>query len=103
MSENKEVKRIDPWSLGKVTAALGVVWGIIAGILGAIGFLIGSGTVEMAQFTGYGTGFFAGVGILIIIIMPVIGAIAGLLGGIITAALYNIVVKYVGGVILEFK
>ena len=104
MVEKKEVRRIDPWSLGKVSAAIGLIWGIIFGILGAIAFLISSGSPEaqesMKMFSG---SFFAGVGILIIVVMPVIGAIAGLLGGIISAALYNIVVKYVDGVILEFK
>jgi len=103
MAEKKEVVRIDPWSLGKIEAVFGLIAGLIAGILGAISFLISSGTPQMAAFANFGTGFFAGVGILIIIVAPIVFALIGLIAGIIMALVYNFIVKYVGGVELEFK
>jgi hypothetical protein len=90
----KELKAIDPMSLGKVLAILMAVFGFISGLFAAAGM-------------GYATSYIAGpiggaaVGILAIIVFPVVFAILGFIAGIITAFVYNIIAKRFGGVMLD--
>ena len=77
---------------------LGIIWGLIWGVIAAIGFLISSGTPEMQQAKGmFGPQVFAGLSILMVIIGPIFGAIVGLIAGIISVALYNIGAFFIGG------
>jgi hypothetical protein len=100
-----EIRKIDAWSMGKIFAALGVIWGIIIGIFTAIGVLIGSSTAgAMGTYTFPGWAAFAGLGsIAAFIIMIIIGAIGGLITGIITAVIYNIAAGWTGGIKVKIK
>ena len=98
-----ELKKIDIWSLAKFMAVWGIVVGFIVGVLIAIAFM-----AIPSSFTGYGTiswsGFmpnFAALGVIAIVVYPIMMAIAGLIGGIITGALYNCVAGWAGGVQVE--
>ena len=101
-----EIRKIDVWSMGKIFAALGVIWGIIMGIFAAVGVLVGSSTVGamgMYTFPGW-TAFAGGLGsIAAFIIMIIVGAIGGLIAGIITAIIYNIAAGWTGGVKVKIK
>jgi hypothetical protein len=77
----------------------GIVFGVIYGLLGLIfvpffllAALLGSKTGAPA-FAIFGVGF--------AILLPVLYAVAGFIGGIICAALYDLVAKWTGG--LEFE
>jgi hypothetical protein len=71
--------------------------GIVLGILYGIGGLIIAPFFLLAAFAGKG-----GVGgVAFAVMFPVIYAVGGFVGGIIAAALYNLVAKWTGG--LEFE
>jgi hypothetical protein len=87
----KQLTRISPLRAGIV---LGVLYGLL-GLVFVPFFLLaaifGSKAGALAAFGGV---FFA-------ILFPVLYAAAGFIGGIIAAALYNLVAKWTGG--LEFE
>ena len=88
----KQLTRIAPLRAGIV---LGVLYGILSLIIAPfilIAAVIGSktGTATPAIF---GVGF--------AIMLPVLYAVVGFLGGVIAAAIYNLVAKWTGG--LEFE
>ena len=86
---------IEPISLAKVYAVLYGIMGLLIGLpVGCIATFVGSQVSD--------AGPLAGVGFAAIIIYPVMFAIIGFIGGIISAFLYNIVAGWVGGVEVEF-
>jgi len=78
----KRITYISPLQLGIVSA---VLYGIISLI--AVPFFL------MGALFGHG-----GFGAIFVIFIPVIYAVAGFIGGIITAFVYNLVAKWTGGV-----
>ncbi|MBU0496699.1 MAG: DUF3566 domain-containing protein [Candidatus Thermoplasmatota archaeon] len=105
---NVKLRRVGVWSVGKIAAVLGIIWGFIVGIFSAIGFMIAGSAANWSSMTGadptgISQGFFGGLGILMIIVGPIIGAIMGLIGGIISAILYNIAAGWVGGIEMKFE
>jgi len=94
------LKRLDPWSVAKVYAVLGLIAGLISGVFiaAASAMVLPAGTTTAA-----GMSLWIGLGVMMVIIGPILGAIAGLLGGIIGAVLYNIVAKWVGGIEMKFE
>ena len=44
----------------------------------------------------------AGMGIAAVIVMPIIYGVLGFIGGIISAAMYNLIAGFVGGIEMEF-
>ena len=47
--ETIEIWRIEIWSMGKICAALGVIWGIIGGLFAAVGVFVGGSTAVPAE------------------------------------------------------
>ncbi|HJX70701.1 MAG TPA: DUF3566 domain-containing protein [Bacteroidales bacterium] len=92
----KEIKRMDVLSVGKIYALTMAIIGFIAGIIIA---LIGGAITTFDRPGMWG----AGLGIASIIILPIVYAIFGFLLGIIGAALYNLIAKWVGGIKIELK
>ena len=92
----KEIRRMDVLSVGKIYALALANIGFIAGIIIA---LIGSAVATFQRPGMWG----AGLGIASIIILPIVYAIFGFLLGIIGAALYNLIAKWVGGIKIELK
>ena len=92
----KEITKMEVLSVGKVYALSLAFFGFIAGIFVAI---LGS------AFNTYGRGGMLGpsLGIASIILFPVIYGIIGFIAGIIGAAIYNLIVKLVGGIEIELK
>src|SRR4030043_2112511 len=88
----RELKAIDPMSLGKILAVIMAVFGFIAGIFVAAGLSTARGP-------------FPGVfgGIAAIILMPIAFGIMGLIIGIIEAWVYNVVAKNIGGAKRDLK
>ena len=85
----KEVKRIGPVSVGKISGIIGVVFGVIAGLI-------------LALFsTALGGSFLGGNWFIQLIGLTLIYAVGGFVGGVIYAALYNLVAGWVGGVQIE--
>ena len=96
----QEIKKIDIISLAKIEGALGVVIGFIVGIIfavigaAAMGF---AGVSDMPRASGL---FF---GVAAIIILPILCAVIGFIGGLIVAFLYNVVAGWIGGIEIELE
>ncbi len=97
----KELKEIDPVSLGKIAAIISAIAGFIqglffaafAGMMGSFGGMMGGGMMGSFRYGSYG--------VASIIIFPIIGAIWGFIVAVIFAVVYDIVAKRFGGVKYE--
>jgi len=90
-AKSVEIKRLGVMSCGKVFGALYGGFGLIAGVIVTV--------FALAGLSGDGGG--AMFGALAIILLPLIYGIAGFIGGIIMAALYNIAAGFAGGIEME--
>ncbi len=98
------VKRIGPASAFKIGLVLYAMFGLVVGVIMAcVSMLMGSlGSMGGAGALG-ARGFGFGFGVGSIIIFPILyGAIGGI-GGAISAALYNLVAGWVGGLEVEIN
>jgi hypothetical protein len=86
----KRINHVAPLQLGIVLAAL----------YGAISLLIVPFLILASVLAPSGT---KGLPIVFIIVFPVLYAIAGFLGGIIAAAIYNLIAKWTGGIELTLE
>lgn len=92
----KEIKSMDVLSVGKVYAIVMAIIGFLAGIIVA---LVGSAAATFSRPGMWG----AGLGVLSIIVLPIIYGVLGFIFGVIGAAIYNLVAKWVGGIKIELK
>jgi hypothetical protein len=94
------VRRIGVLSLAKIMGALYAGFGLIAGAIFALFSIFGAAIGAAASESGEPLlGLVFGIGA--VIFMPVFYGIMGFVGGIFSAALYNLVSGYVGGLELE--
>jgi hypothetical protein len=101
-----QVKRVGVLSLGKVFAVLYGLFGLIFGVLFSLFAIMGAALGGLAAETGEEAGaavFGLLFGVGAVIAMPVIYAIMGFIGGILTAALYNLSARFVGGIELDLE
>jgi len=90
------VKSVGIFSVGKVMCALYAIVGLIVGGVFSMVSLLGaaaSGSHEGLPGAIFGAGAF--------IIIPLLYGATGLIGGIIIAALYNLIASMIGGVEVE--
>ena len=97
-SKKMVLNSIDPMSLAKVLAVMGVIWGLLITVLALLGVAITSYMGRLYQ--GFGM---MGLGTYEIILLPILYGIVGFISGYVGAWLYNYVVKFVGGVKVELK
>jgi hypothetical protein len=90
------VKRVGVFSVGKVVGVLYALVGLIAG--GVISMISLLGAAASGSHEGLPGAIF-GVGAIVII--PLLYGATGLIGGIIMAALYNLIASMIGGVEVE--
>ena len=86
----KRIQHIAPLQLGIVLAML----------YGALSLIFVPFIILISLFGAQsqnGTGFFAG-GMVFIILIPFLYAAAGFIGGVIAAAIYNLLAKWSGGI-----
>ena len=98
----RRLKRIGPMQAGKV---LGILYGVIglifvpffvvAAVLGAF--------AEQGQADAAAGVAVAGGMILMAVLFPIMYAVFGFVGGVIMAAVYNLIARWVGGLELEFE
>ncbi len=99
----RKLKRIAPLQLGKM---LGILYGLMGliflpffALFAVIGSLAGSQSQESA-----GVGALAAGGMLFMgLMMPVIYGVMGFVLGVISAALYNLVARWIGGIEVEVE
>ena len=90
-----KVKRVGVMSLGKVLGVLYAMLGLIVGALFSLFSIVG------AIFSPDVPGALGLVGVGSIIFFPIFYGLMGLVFGMITALLYNLVASWVGGIELE--
>ena len=79
--------------LGALYAAMGLIFGALVSLMSILGAAMGDGQGGLSSMV-----FGAGA----IILLPIFYGIGGFIGGAISAALYNLVAQFVGGLELEF-
>jgi len=89
----KKITRIAPKSLAKMFGALYAIMGFIAGIFFSLAALVMAASGEMG-------GLF---GLAAIILLPLLYGVLGLIFGYITALLYNLIAKRMGGIEFEIE
>ncbi|PIN75123.1 hypothetical protein COV18_05215 [Candidatus Woesearchaeota archaeon CG10_big_fil_rev_8_21_14_0_10_37_12] len=89
----RELRKLGVLSAAKVHALICAIFGLVIGVVYAV---VGA----VAGVTG-GSGLLAGLGLLAIIVLPVLYAIFGFIGGLIVAAIYNIVARWIGGIEID--
>ena len=88
-----EITRVGVLTVGKISAVIYGIAGLIGGAIFTLLALAGAG--------GGGAGVLFGLGA--IIILPVLYGVLGFVGGIIAAALYNLAAGKIGGIVIETR
>ena len=91
------IKRFGVLSVGKIQGCIGAAFGLLAGALLSLMAMAGAGAAGAQR----GGGFLVGFGAAAIIIFPILYGVAGFVGGILAAVIYNFVAGVVGGLELE--
>lgn len=92
------LKRIDPFSAGKL---LGVLYGILGLVVGGIFTLASLLGAAVAGANGAEGAIALAMGAGAIVIAPIMYGILGFIGGLIGAALFNLAAYFAGGLELE--
>jgi hypothetical protein len=99
------ISKVGVLSCGKVMGALYALIGLIVGACLALFSLIGAGFAAGAGGDdGAAAGMFGAMfGVGAVIMLPLFYGFAGFIGGLITAAIYNLVSGAVGGLELDVQ
>jgi hypothetical protein len=95
------IKRVQPVPLGKMFGLLNAVVGLLAGVVVSLVSLAFPAFGGMPQQSFPGMSLFFGVGA--IVFLPIFYGLFGFLSGLIGAALYNVLAKVVGGVVIDVE
>ncbi len=98
----RTLKRVAPMQLGKILGVLYACMGLIFlpffGLIGAVGAFAQSSQQQA------GAGALTGGLMLVLgLLMPVMYGVMGFIGGVICAALYNLIARWVGGIEVEVE
>jgi hypothetical protein len=100
----QEIKRLGIISVAKISGVFGVILGLFAGIMLAVASSIAPDIMSSEELAAAGMGFDSSilVGPWAIVIFPIFYGVMYFVVGLISAALYNIFARWVGGVSVEF-
>jgi hypothetical protein len=92
------LRRIGPLSLAKIAGLLYALGGLIGGAFISLFALAGAASSNFgASWVSFGPAF----GVAAIILLPLLYGVMGFIGGLIGAAVFNVLVDVVGGIELE--
>jgi hypothetical protein len=97
VTSTRRIKRIAPLQLGKISAFVYGIMGLIILPMMLLVTFLGS-HFQQAQRTG-----FMALGIGFMIFIPVLYAVMGFIIGVLSAAIYNLVAKWIGGIEVEVE
>ena len=97
-NDNVTIKRLGVWSVARVSAAVYGFFGLIAGAIFTAASLFGSLFAGMDGSDAL-PGLIFGIGA--IVAFPIFYGLMGMIGGALTAFIYNLVAGAVGGVEIE--
>lgn len=99
------IRRIGVLSAAKIAAVIGAVAGVLAGVmfylLGSLGGFASAASAGQSEADAAVGAFLTGMGLLSIVVLPVVYAIFGFIGGAIQAFLFNIAARVAGGLEVE--
>jgi hypothetical protein len=96
----KEICKISASSCAQVFALAMAIIGFFSGIFAAFFSL----TPERDNFClREFCPFYSGLGFWAIIIFPIVYALTGLIGGWLGAIIYNLIARWTGGIVVDFK
>jgi len=95
----KTIKRIEPMSAAKLAAAMGAVLGLIQ----AVAALLFSRFTPLGMMGDIVSNPYAGTGVMVIVVLPIVMGIAGFIGGFVWAVIYNFVADKIGGIKIDLK
>jgi hypothetical protein len=93
-----ELRRVHPLRAANVGA---LVYGLVMGAFALIAlpfFLLAAILAPSGEFGVGGLGFAA----ILVLVYPVMGLVMGWISGLLTSAIYNFIVRWTGGLLLEF-
>ena len=93
-----ELSRIEPLRAGNIAALVYGLLGIIFILLFSPIFLL-AGLIGAAQGKGLAGPLFM---VMMLIVYPIMGFVFGWISGFLTAAIYNLIVRWTGGLLIEF-
>ena len=94
---NLELRRIDPLRSANVAA---ILYGLLLTVFSLIAFPF---FLLAAFISPDETGFIGPLmAVFVLILYPIFGALMGWISGILTAAIYNFVIRWSGGLLFEF-
>ena len=96
------IRRLGPLSLGKMLGGLYFIMGLIFGLIISIMSMVipamsHSGTAQGGGLVGIMFGAFA------VIALPIFYGAMGFVGGLLSAVLYNVIARFMGGIEIEFE
>lgn len=98
------VRRLGVWSAAKIAGALYCALGLIVGLIVALVSLFAAGFAAVSQDEGDLPGWFGpALGIGAVVVLPLLYGVIGLLLGAVSAALYNVFARLVGGLEVELE
>ena len=95
------VRRVGVWSVARIYGTITGTFGLIAGVCLALFSMIGAGPAAQAGDAPAWLGPIFGVGA--IVFLPLLYGVMGLVGGALSAGLYNLFAGMVGGVELDLQ
>ena len=101
----KKLMRIGVVKCGMIQGVFGLVVGLLVGIIYGGMFIIMGLVGASSELDSLGMGGLgvAGMGVVFLIAMPIIYGLMGFVGGVIMAAVFNLVTGWVGGIELELE
>lgn len=97
----KKVTKVDVLSVAYISALTGVFSGLLMGAVVTAGSLFLGGMLESLDGDGLAGGML--VSAAAVIVLPILYGIAGFIGGLISAVLYNLAAKVSGGIKLNLE
>lgn len=97
------IQRVEPLSLGKMLGAIYGILGFIVGLFCALFSLAFAGAPKAAGSPLVPGWFAAMFGVGAVVILPIVYGLFGLVGGVLSAFLYNVVARKLGGVAIETR
>jgi hypothetical protein len=97
------ITRVGPLSCAKISGLLYVILGLVFGAIFSLVAMAG-GFAAAASDGDAGAGAFAALfGVGAIVLFPIFYGVCGFIGGLIMAALYNLVAGMMGGIEIETR
>jgi hypothetical protein len=94
------VTRVSPWSVAKIAALLyGIIGLFVGAIMSAMALLFGTALAAQRNDAWIGTIF----GVSAIVVMPILYGIGGGIMAAISALIYNVAARMVGGVRIDVE